>query len=383
MSSSAASSPRRFQLPLLDRYVIRQLLLGLAGITGGAVALIWLMQSLRFVSLVVDRGLSLRVFLELTSMMLPSFVAVILPITTFLVVLFGYQRMSGDRELTVMRAAGLSPFELARPGISCAIFATLLCYILNLWLVPVSYHAFRRYEFQIRNKMAAFLLQDGVFTQLSKDMTVYVRTRDRSGEMHGVLVEDDRDPDARATILAERGTMVVVNDQPRVVLFNGSRQEIDRHTGRLNVLTFTRNTIDLTQNKHDTAEVRDAAEMSIRELLNPDPHEVAARDRGKFAVEAWRRLTSPLTAMSFAMIALFTVLSGAFSRHGNITRPLTAVLVVVGLLALSLMLQNLAGRNLHLVPLIWATAVLPALFCGVLLFLPELRARLKGDRHGA
>lgn len=177
--------------------------------------------------------------------------------------------------------------------------------------------------------------------------------------------------------------MVVVNDQPRVVLFNGSRQEIDRHTGRLNVLTFTRNTIDLTQNKHDTAEVRDAAEMSIRELLNPDPHEVAARDRGKFAVEAWRRLTSPLTAMSFAMIALFTVLSGAFSRHGNITRPLTAVLVVVGLLALSLMLQNLAGRNLHLVPLIWATAVLPALFCGVLLFLPELRARLKGDRHGA
>ncbi|MFT9189159.1 MAG: LPS export ABC transporter permease LptF, partial [Acetobacter orientalis] len=64
-------------VPTLDRYVFHQLILALIASTGGLAALIWLMQSLHFVSLVVDRGLSLRVFIELTSLLIPFFVAVV------------------------------------------------------------------------------------------------------------------------------------------------------------------------------------------------------------------------------------------------------------------------------------------------------------------
>ena len=101
----------------LDRYIFRQLLFALLAVTSGLTALIWLTQSLRFVELVVNRGLSISVFMRLTGLLIPSFVAVILPITTFVVVQFVYQRLAGDRELTVMRAAGLSPFALARPAL--------------------------------------------------------------------------------------------------------------------------------------------------------------------------------------------------------------------------------------------------------------------------
>lgn len=375
-------APRR-TLPILDRYILRQLLFSLLALTGGATALIWLTQSLHFVSMIVQHGLSLRVFLQLTSLMLPSFVAVILPITTFLVILFTYQRMSGDRELTVMRASGRSPFELARPGLICAVISMILCYALNLWLAPVSNHAFHRYEFQIRNRMAALLLQDGVFTNVSADMTVYVRSRDADGQLLGVMVEDDRDPDAHTTILAERGTIVVVNDTPRVVLFNGTRQEIDRRTGRLDVLNFGRNTMDLSSSRQNERTDRDATEMSLGELFHPDAREVSAQDRRKNAAEGWHRLTAPLTAFSFAMIALVAVLRGAFSRHGNITRPLVAIIAVVGLLALSLMLQNLAGRNGAMVPLIWIEALLPAPLCAALLFTDLLNGRPSGPARSA
>ena len=67
----------------LDRYIFRQLSLALLAVSGGLTALIWLTQSLRFVELVVNRGLSMTVFIRLTSLLIPSFVAVILPITTF------------------------------------------------------------------------------------------------------------------------------------------------------------------------------------------------------------------------------------------------------------------------------------------------------------
>ncbi|GEN64305.1 LPS export ABC transporter permease LptF [Acetobacter oeni] len=368
------------KLNTLDRYVMHQLFMALLATTGGLAALIWLTQSLRFVSLVVDRGLSLRVFIELTSLMIPSFVAVVLPITTFVVTLFVYHRLAGDRELTVMRAAGLSPFALARPGLICATTAMILTFLLNLWIVPVSYRDFREFEFQIRNKMAAFLLQEGVFTKLSDAMTVYVRERDHTGMLRGIMVEDDRIPNSRATIFAERGTMLIVNDQPRVVMYDGSRQEIDHKTGRLTLLLFDRNTLDLTSSKQDQTRPRDAAEMSLSELLHPDSKEVSERDTGKLAVEGWRRITSPFTAFSFAMIGMVAILRGAFSRHGNISRPLFAILAVIGLLALNLLLQNLASRNMTLIPLILIEAVAPGIVCGAVLFWSEFQVSRQAAR---
>ena len=105
-------------------------------------ALVWLTQSLRFIELVLDRGLSFTVFIELTGLLLPSFFAVILPITTFVFCLFVYVRLDSDRELVVMRAAGLSQWRLVRPALALAGIVVVLCYALNLWLVPASQAAF-------------------------------------------------------------------------------------------------------------------------------------------------------------------------------------------------------------------------------------------------
>ena len=308
-------------------------------------------------------------------MLIPNFIAVILPITTFVVVQFVYQRLNGDRELTVMRAAGLSSWRLSRPALVLTLGVVASCYALNLWLVPVSYTAFREYQYEIRNRMAALLLQEGVFTPISDELTVYVRSRDQNGTLRGILVEDARQKNSRATILAETGQLVEGRDGPRVILHNGSRQQIDRVSGRLNVLTFTENTIDLaTTNKANEQRYRDAAEMTTEELLDP-PSTVFARDIGKLKVEGHRRLTTPLTAASFAMVALLSVLSGAFQRHGSIVRPLVAVLSVVGLLALGLAIGNLAARQLDLVPLIYVHAIVPGLFCAWRLFGSEIVSR--------
>ncbi|CAI3937080.1 LPS export ABC transporter permease LptF [Commensalibacter papalotli (ex Botero et al. 2024)] len=363
------------RLPMFDRYILHQLLIALVATTGGLAALIWLTQSLRFVSLVVDRGLSLGVFLELTGLLVPSFVAVILPITTFVVVQFIYNRLAGDREIIVMRAAGMSSFALAKPGIICAIAATIICYLLNIWIVPAAYHSFRKNEFKIRNKMAAFMLQEGVFTSVSNNLTVYIRSKDHNGVLKGILVEDARQPDNKATILAESGNIVIINDKPQVVLLNGSREVIDKKTGRLNVLNFERNTIDLSSNKEQTARLKDATEMSLYELLHPDQQAVFDRDFGKLAVEAHRRLTSPLTILSFTMIALVSVLKGNFARYGNILRPLGAIFTIVGLMSLILIVQNIATRNMAAIPLIWVIAILPGIIASFILFLPELKSK--------
>ena len=234
----------------LDRYIFRQLLFALIAVTGGLTALVWLIQSLRFVELVVNHGLSLVVFVQLTGLLIPSFVAVILPITTFVVVQFIYQRLAGDREITVMRAAGLSPFALSRPALALAVLAV------DLWIraQPVDRarqpHLVPR-SFNGRSATAwpPSCCRRACSRRSPTILTVYVRSRDPDGTLRGILVDDGRDKTAHATILAESGRLTEGPNGPRVLLINGSRQEIDHQTGRLNVLTFGQNEIDLTDNQ--------------------------------------------------------------------------------------------------------------------------------------
>ncbi len=360
----------------LDRYIFRQLGVALVAVTGGLTALVWLVQSLRFVELVVNHGLSLGVFVELTGLLIPSFIAVILPITTCVVVQFIYQRLAGDREITVMRTAGMSPFALARPAHAVAGIAVICGYLLNLWLVPASLTEFRQYQWEIRNRMAAFLLQEGVFTQVSDNLTVYVRSRDPDGTLRGILVDDGRDPTAHATILAERGRMAESASGPRVVLLDGSREEIDHQTGRLNVLTFSQNDVDLTDNSSNGGQrLRDMSEMSVRELL--DPHPYSKSDIPKWVAEGNKRLSSPLTSISYAFVALLSVLTGAFRRHGSFVRPLVAIGAMVALLAVGFAVENLSARNNALLPLMWLHAIVPGLVCAWLLLGPQLTDRFR------
>lgn len=360
----------------LDLYIFRQLGLALIAVTGGLAALVWLTQSLRFVELVVNHGLSLGVFLRLTGLLVPSLIAIILPITTFIVTQFVYQRLAGDRELTVMRAAGLSPLTLARPGLALATLAVIACYVLNLWIVPLSFRIFRDYQWEIRNRIAAFMLQEGVFTPISNDLTVYIRSRDPDGTLHGILVDDDRDKSAPATILAQTGRLIQGPNGPRVLLLNGSREEIDPQTGRLNLLTFKQNEIDLSDQKHSSAaRVADMSEVSLSALLHPHP--VNPADAPRWIAEGYKRLSTPLTAMSYALVALLSVLSGTFRRLGSFVRPLMAIGTVVLLVAAELAIDNLAARNNALIPLMWLQAAAPGIVCAWLLFGPQLLALLR------
>ncbi|MSP02243.1 MAG: LPS export ABC transporter permease LptF [Acetobacteraceae bacterium] len=355
----------------LDRYIFRQLFWALVVVTLGLTALIWLTQSLRFVELVVNRGLSLVVFMRLTGLLIPSFIAVILPITTYVVIQFIYQRLAGDREVTVMRAAGLSPFSLARPALAVALVAVVSGYWLNLTVVPATLATFKEFQWEIRNKVAAFLLQEGVFTSISDKLVVYVRARSTDGSLHGILVDDARDPAVHATILAESGQLLEGARGPRVLLINGSRQEIDRQTGRLNMLTFRENEIDLANSAGpEGSRPPDMSEMGVADLLHPV--RALPRDVPKWIAEAHKRLAGPLGSISYALVALVSVLTGAFQRHGGFIRPLASALTVVLLVASGLTIDGLAARDNTLIPLIWVRAALPGAVCAVLLFGPPL-----------
>ena len=69
-------------------YIMKQISGPLILLTFSFSGVIWLTQSLRFIDLILNKGLSLGLFLYMTLLLLPSLLAIILPIALFVAVLF-------------------------------------------------------------------------------------------------------------------------------------------------------------------------------------------------------------------------------------------------------------------------------------------------------
>jgi lipopolysaccharide export system permease protein len=354
-------------LSALNRYILRQCLSVMIFVTGALTAAVWLAQSLRLVDLIVNRGLSAEMFLYLAMLILPRFLDIVVPIGVFIAVLFVFNRLITESELVVMRAAGLSPLSLAKPVLELAGIAFLFLMLLSLYFLPASNREFKDLQFEIRNRFVASLLQEGAFTTISEKLTIYIGNRNDRGEVIGLLIDDERDPQRPVTLLAERGAFADTGSATRIIMVNGSRQQYDRDTGKLSVLTFDRYVLDLGMLR-DTPEVRfrEAQERFLGELLFP-PEDIDPGTREAFLVEANERLTVPLSALSFALIPLACLLPGEFNRRGQLKRVLLAIGLALAFQSLDLAVKNLEGRYPAAIALSYLIDLLPfALGIGIL-----------------
>lgn len=339
---------------------------------------IWLFVAVRAVEHIVNRGVSVKLFMYLSMLQIPNFIVHIIPFSIFIATLFVYSRLNSDRELIVLRAVGVSPIALAKPALLVAFIATLIGYSLTLYGTPKSYQSFRDLQWDIRYSFAHVLLKEGVFNTISDNITVFIRERSGESELRGILYHDTRKKDKPATIIAERGVLTKGPAGARVVAFDGNRQELDKKTNRLSILYFERYTIDLSGfTPKPENRFREARERMVGELLALKRKDVGnPKDFGKFKVEGHQRLTTPLNTLGFALIALSCLLLGDFSRRGQTNRIMLAAVLFVSLWIGNLGFINVAAKNLQLVPWLYVSVIVPILLSLLLLFLhPRFKRR--------
>jgi len=345
----------------ITRYIYRQLVIGTALVSTALCCIVWLTQSLRFLQFVVNKGLALSAWIKLTLLLLPNFLAVVIPPALFFVVLFIYNKLTLDRELIVAQAAGVSRFNLAKPALWAAMAACVVCLSLTLFIVPTSLRAFREIQWAMRNDVSQVLLREGAFNQIAPGLTMYVRARGSRGELRGILVHDARDSSSVVTLLAERGFLSGGANGPHVRLMNGSRQQLNGESTALSMLYFESYTVDFGNLGGPAADrLEDFRERSIIDLFTLDAGDgFNAGEIQRMRAEAHQRLVGPLSTFAYAMAALMFLLTGGFDRRGQFTRISAAVAVFVSLEAAGLGAVNLAGRESLFVTLMYAVGLLP------------------------
>ena len=355
----------------MNKYITRQLIISTLVVGSVMTGVMWLFIAVRAVEHIINRGVSVKIFLYLSMLQIPNFIVHIIPFSVFIATLFVYSRLNSDREIIVLQAAGVSPLSLAKPALTIASLAVLIGYCMSLYVTPKSYQGFRNLQWDIRYSFAHVLLKEGVFNSISDKLTIFIRERKGESELRGILYHDTTKIDTPVTILAKRGLLTKNTNGARVTVFEGNRQEIQTKNNNLSILYFDRYTIDLSGiTPKPSSRFREARERMVDELLNLKIQDVGnPRDFGKFKAEAHQRLTAPIKTLVFTLIALVCLLLGDFSRRGQAKRIILASVIFFTVWVGNLGMINLSAKNLQVIPFIYVFALTPILVMLPLLLL--------------
>jgi LPS export ABC transporter permease LptG len=206
-------------LRVIDRYLLREL--GPPFLLGGALFTFFLFidRIYHLTDLVITKGVPLRLVMGLLLYMLPSFLALTLPMALLAAILLACGRLAGDLEIVALRAAGVSPLRLWRPVALVAVVVAAITAWFTLAVNPTTNAAFQRQLFRILETRAASALKERVFNTAFAGVVVYIEELSPSQvALKGLLVSDERDPRQSRIITAREGRLLTDEQNRRITL---------------------------------------------------------------------------------------------------------------------------------------------------------------------
>jgi lipopolysaccharide export system permease protein len=203
---------------ILDRYIFRELLSPFL-ISLGALCFVMLTKELlRLVELLVSKGVSLLAVMKVFAHLLPSFLVLTLPIAGIIASITAFGRLSFDKELVAMRAAGLSLVRLAYPVYLFSLLVFGLTLALAQWGQPWSNVNLKKVALNLLRDELIFDLEKGVFNETVPNMVIYVPDATPGQESSGIFVADSRNPEDPRVIVAQRYFVMTDSKTSQVAL---------------------------------------------------------------------------------------------------------------------------------------------------------------------
>ena len=318
------------KLNLFITYIYRQLLGPFILIMLSMTGIAWLTQSLRFIELIVIKGLPINVFLNLTILIIPKLLVTIIPFVAFLAVLITYTRLNTESELISMKSAGMNNFKILLPAIIFGITLGALTISIENYGSPYAYNKFKTLQHNIRNNYISTLFQEKVFSSPIKGLTVFIKERDKIGNFQGILIHDERDANKTISIIAEQGKIVTTQEGARFALINGNRQEVSKNKN-ISILYFNEYTLNITNyNIDNSPRFKEASERSFYELFNSEKN-ISALYKKEFLAEGHKRIMTPIIVLIMVLIGAISSIIGRFNRKTSIKKifySISAALII-------------------------------------------------------
>lgn len=226
---------------IISRYIAKEVITTFLITLFAFTAMLLVINMLRFASLVVSKGVSLTqistVFLALT----PTFLEIALPMSALLGVMIAFARLSGDSELVIVKASGISLFQLLKPIAVFCIGTLVMAAFISLSARPWGYNTLAEILFEIASRQSTAALEEGVFSQVGP-LTIYSSKIDHmTGRLERVLIDDRREKNTRKIIVSDSG-IILSDPEQKIVVFKLENGVIHEEVeGKFSITQFQTN----------------------------------------------------------------------------------------------------------------------------------------------
>lgn len=260
---------------VLARYLIRAhlgpFIFSLTAITG----LIFVNAIAQRVDSLVGKGLPWSVIGEFLILSLPHTIALSLPMSVLVAVLYAFSEMAESNEITAMSAGGVRPSRIMTPILGLGVIAALVMLFFNDTVLPESNHALKNLLLDIGRKSPTLELREQVVNELRTQAGLerYFLTADRidheSNEMENVTIFDSNDMEAQRTTYAASGEMAF-NDARTdlyLTLYDGVVHEVQSNPmGGFRRLYFEKQIVPLREVGNELERRLGGSDRSDREM---------------------------------------------------------------------------------------------------------------------
>ncbi|MDF1562242.1 MAG: LptF/LptG family permease [Deltaproteobacteria bacterium] len=190
----------------LDRHTLVETSIPMLVTLAVTTFLLFTTQILRIGEAAFGRGLTAGDFVLVLALLIPRFLVFTLPVAVLVGVVSGLGKMSDDREVLALEAAGVSPAGLWRGPLILACAAALLCAWLTLWAEPYSLRTLADRLAEVVQRNLVLGIAPGEIHEEVPDTVLYARGRAEDGTLEDVLIRL-RQGERTGTITARRARL--------------------------------------------------------------------------------------------------------------------------------------------------------------------------------
>ena len=198
---------------ILVRYVLKELIGPFLAALFGITFLFVVDFLVKILDNVLSKGLPASTVLEIFVLNLAWMLSLSIPLAVLVACLMAFGRLSGDHEITAVKAAGVSPLSLMRPVMLVALLVSVLMILFNNWILPEANHRSVELMNAVSRKKPHVFIDAGRLITQFPDVQLWVNRIDPvSGVLYGIQVYEMEKKGAPRVVYADSATLDYVDN---------------------------------------------------------------------------------------------------------------------------------------------------------------------------
>ncbi|MEQ9115594.1 MAG: LptF/LptG family permease [Rickettsiales bacterium] len=315
-----------------------------------------LTQLIKSINKYIGKGVSIFEILYMVLLFLPSMLVYVCPIAIFSATIFSYHRLITDNEVVILEANGLSKDDLAKVFFKFAFIVTAVVYITTTIINPLAIRAFHSQKLLSNENYVSSLLEEKVFNNVTKNMTIYIESKNEENRLKGILIYEST-PNGDSIITAENANLAHIDGKILIFLENGTKMETTS-SGHMNTLYFDKSKLNLSPVKMNSSNrVYSSEEWLLPQLIWSIIQDKEIDYQKKTEIQ--KRLAWPLLNLSTAAIAILAVVRMSYSRAWSSKSIVNGALLTAISMFMHFALASITQKNyyfsvlVYLNPLLW------------------------------